>query len=591
MSTKLKQHTFSLVLGLLSTVAAAENPPFAQDGTLGKHLEDLYSQLMNTCLPERPKIIRKACRICSEVTEPISTVPAVLQSQSVISLNSRVLWNDRQSLARTFALVYPDPKQFGKPTSETPVWLLYQTGLESSAGTLIPEGMTSGMIMHDCGAALTALAEANAGLEMPLGQFKSALKASYTGGVKRNLAVFFGQFTSPFLRMWNSSIPDERMQAMMVLYDWYARAKYNNEYILSSINAGLTAFNVDETNRDSTGSMDVDGAISAGILGAKLNTTTSASSGVKSKLKSFKVAIAYNAKGQPDVTFEPLPSPSELVRRMRLVVPQVDEASVTPAVPGSRAVHRITIKGIPSTNCSEDKKTWDVFNGDPLNAPRLVSYKPALSSDGTQVCEFVLEYLVPGRYAAQTEADDFILTYTIRGVNRPMEQNGTQHVVEFAQVNVRYPVNRSPEIFPPSNAATPVVDGSVLAWKSNLIIREDSVSASSSIDWTKTISSTAAIVCGGDQPLNATANFIPNAARKTGEMNFSLSSGDNREFQNWKAGLSNLKQCSAKGTIKFPSKQAGVYLVREYSVPIHFPGTLAKSGEPQNTVARVSVNE
>jgi hypothetical protein len=582
MNAKLLKLILLLLLSSLTTTAAAQKPPFAQDGTLGKHLESIYSQLMDTCLPERPKIIKKECGLfgCSQATEPISAVPAALQNQSVIKLGSRVLWSDRQSLARTFALVYPDRTQFGKPASEASQWLLYQTGLDSSAGTLIPEGISSGMVMHDCGAALTALAEANAGLEMPLGQFKSALKASYTGGMKRSLAVFFGQFTSPFFRMWNSPVPEEQVQAMMWLYDWYSRAKYNKEYLLSSINAGFTAFNVEETNRDSTGSLDVNGAISAGIAAAKASTTMSVSSGASSKLKAFKVAVAYTEMGQPDVTFAPLPSPSELVQRMRLVAPQVDEASVIPAVPGSRAIHKTTIKGIRPEHCSDSKTMWYVTANDSSNAPRLVSYKPASSGDGAQVCEFVLEYLVPGRYASQTEADEFTLTYSIRGVHKPTELNGVQHDAEFAQVKVRYPVNRSPEIFTPVNVADPAISGSAMEWKSNLIIREDSSSASSSIDWTKTASSAVAIICG-DQLLNAMSTFASNAARKTGEVNFSLYSSDNSELQNWKAGLSNLQQCSAKGSIKFPTKQAGVYLVREYSMPIHFPGKLARSAEPQ----------
>ncbi|WP_312520385.1 hypothetical protein [Massilia sp.] len=584
MSTKLKQLFVALFLGLLSTTAVAEKPPFVQDGTLGKYLEDLYSQLMQTCLPERPKIIKRACRFCPEVTELVSAVPAALQNQSVINLNSRVLWNDRQSLARTFALVYPDPKQFGKPTSEGQGWLLYQTALESSAGTLIPAETSSGMVMHDCGAALTALAEANAGLEMPVGQFRSALKASYTGGTKTNLAVFFGQFNSPFFKMWNSSAPEEHVLAMMWLYDWYSRAKYNNEYLLSSINVGLTAFNVDETNRDSTGKLDVNGAINAGIVAAKANTAMSANSGVLSKLRSFKVAIPLNQQGQPDVKFEPLPSPKELAQRMRRVAPQVDESSIIPAVPGSRTIHKITIRGVPPEQCSDNKKMWRVNADDPFNAPSLVSNKPASSADGAQVCEFVLEYAVPGKYAAQTEADEFVLTYSIRGINQPTDHDGTRYDVEFDQVRVRYPVNRSPEIFTPLNVADPAINGSIMAWKSNLIIREDSGSASSSIDWTKTASSTATIICGGDQPLTATSTFDPNPARKTGEVNFTLHSSDNNQLQNWRMGLANLKQCSVRGAIKFPTKQAGVYLVREYSMPINFPGTLAKGTEPQIAV-------
>lgn len=593
MSRKLIKSVFWLLFGLLGSTAAAESPPFTREGTLGKHMEGIYSQLMKGCFPEQAKIVKKTCGLfgCSNVTEPISVVPAILQNQSVIKLDSKVLWNDRQSLARTFALVYPDRTQFGKPASGGEAWLLYKKGLDSSEGNLIPKGMTSGMVMHDCGAALTGLAEANAGLDLPLAQFKTALKASYGGGTKKSVAVFFGQFESPFFRMWNSAVAEEQVQAIMWLYDWYSRAAYNNEYLLSSINAGITAFNVEEENRDSSGKLDLNGAISAGIFNAKANSVVSVSNGASSRLNEFKVAVALNGAGEPDITFLPLPPPAELVRRMKLVVPQVDETSIIPAVPGSRVTHKVSIKGIPPEYCSDSRNLWYVSAKDRSNAPNLVSYKSTSLADGTQVCDFMLEYSVPGKYASPSADDEFTLAYAIRGVHKPAEKNGAQYDAEFAEVRVRYPVNRSPEIFTPPTVVDPTIIGASLAWQSNLIIREDSVSPGSSIDWTKSFTSTVAIFCGADQPLSASSSFTPNATRKTGDVNFNLLSNDNDELRNWKAGLSNPKQCSAKGTIKFPTRQAGIYLVREYSVPIHFPRVSANNVESTPTVATVLVSD
>lgn len=582
-----------LLLSIISSIASAEMPPYKKEGTLGRHLENIYGELMRSCLPDQPKILKRTCGIfgCSEVTQPVSTVPTILQNQTVIGLESQVLWNDRQSLARTFALVYPNRTQFGSAASEGPAWLLYTAGLESSERNMIPDGGTSGMLLHDCGAALTALADANVGLEMPLAQFKTALKASYNGGTKKNVGVFFGRFNSPFFDKWDSNAPQEQqVQAMMWLYDWYSRAKYNNEYLLSSINAGFAAFNLYETTRDSSGKLDLNGAITAGVITASANNSITTKASASSSLREFKVAVAYNAEGEPDVTFLPLPSPSELVRRMRLVVPTVDDASVIPAVPGSRVTHKIIIKGIPAKHCSDNTKSWHIQSNDPANSPSLLSNKPITSSEGTPICEFTLEYLVPSRYASPTANDEFTLTYSIRGIYKPTEKNGTRYDAEFADIKVRYPVNRSPEIFAPAVTTDPTINGTAMKWQSDLIIREDAVTPSSSIDWTKTSTTDVAIVCGLETPIATTSTFTPNASRKTGGLSFSINSKDNNELLVWKTGLSNAQPCTAKGTIKFPTKQAGGYLVREYSVPIHFPSVASQITAPITSVVATSVN-
>jgi hypothetical protein len=589
----LKPFLLLLCLNVLSITATAETPPFKKEGTLGKHLEDIYGELMQACLPEQPRILKKTCNFfrCSEIEQPVSAIPTVLQNQTAIGLESKVLWTDRQSLARIFALVYPENK-FGKAPSDDAAWLLYTTGLESSERNMIPYGTTSGMVLHDCGAALTALAEANAGFDMPLAQFKTALKASYTGGTKKSVGVFFGQFDSPFFAMWSTNAPQEQqVQSMMWLYDWYSRAKYNNEYLLRSVNSGFTAFSLYEATRDSTAELDFNGAVTAGIVTAKANTAITVKNGASSNLKEFKVAVAYNATNEPDVTFSPLPSPSELVQRMRLVIPTVDEASIIPAVPGSRVTHKVTIKGMPPEHCTDNKKRWYISAKDPTSAPNLVSNKPIFSIDGIPICEFTLEYLVPGKYASQTAEDEFTLTYSIRGIYKPTDKNGTQYDADFAELAVRYPVNRSPEIFTPAVIAEPTMNGATIAWGTDLIIREDTINLNSSIDWTKTSTPNVTIVCGLDSPLTTTSTFTPNATRKTGGLNFSVYSNDKNELQNWKNGLSNLRQCTAKGTIKFPTKQAGVYLMREYSVPIHFPGATTKNVESQAAVVAVSGSE
>jgi hypothetical protein len=573
---------FAILLVCVAPYAISQNKaekPYAMDGTLGAHLESLYGKLVGTCIKGQPIRIKKTCNlfgVCSEQQSIVSAVPFALQNQTIIPMNEKVYWNDQQSLARSFALVYDDTTKFGKIDNRGTDWMLYSQKFEDSAETMLPADTTSGLLLHDCSAVVAGVANADAALELPLAQVKSALTASYNGRAKQSLAVFYGTFDSPFFSMWkDTGARENQVRAMMWLYSWYSRAAYvGNEKLLSTVNRGLASYAIEETSRSTDGSMTIAAGIRAGVVNLQGSASAEGKASSAARMKDFRIAIPFKSDGTLDVSFAELPPPTKLIAKMKLIVPTIDESSVTPAVPGTTVTHKLQVGGIDAAYCTTERATWGVSATDPTLAPTLASTKIVSQADNSQVCEFTLNYLVPGKFGLRsTAADEFTLSYAIRGIFALTEFQKSNLVPEFGTVNVRYAVNRSPEIYVTDSTLEPTIADLALNWKRNLIFREDSAAStgSSGVDWTRTAEvTTASIGCPNSPEVVATATMKVDSGQKTAELMLNLG-GDANDVAGWKPGMSTPKQCVARGTIKFATKQAGTYVVREYAVPVRFP--------------------
>lgn len=556
---------------MLSVGARAQvwSAPFLIPETLGHRLERVYSALLVTCNPGQTKLVKKTCNflnICS--AEDLSAVPDVIQRQAVLPLVSKVIWNDRQSIGRAFALVYMDARHFGGTDILSDKWLLYNYGLEESAKRFLPEGVARGVSIHDCGGVLTAASQANVGLELPLAQVRGALTASYAANRKTSLATAYGKFDSPFFSMWSSGIPEQQVEAGLKVFEWYTKYKHTgNEKLLRSINRGMAIFSIDESTRNIAADANLEASVSGVIGSAGITGKSSAQQSSTVTIKDFQIATAFkNGSDEPDVEFNSLPQPKEVADLLASITPQLDETTLTQAVPGTRVVHGVVVKGVDKSYCTDEKRVWGIESKDA--DIKLASTKWAKSADGSNSCVFMVEYRVPIEYSGPG-VDSFALTYAIKTDKSIADSNGNVYFPQFNSNTVRYIVNRSPEIFSTTAVPEPVFSDGTLTWKAELIFREDAGAGTrNAVDWTRQVLATSVISCVGDQVPDTSAVIDP--ARKTGSLSVTLSGKTAEQVDEWSGGMNNLIRCRAKVTLNFRTTDFST-LSRDFTFPIRFP--------------------
>ena len=481
-----------------------------------------------------------------------------------------VLWNGRISLGKAFALVYTDKAYFGQATAEADDFLLYEQSLDVPASLLdIRGGDSKGSHVHDCAGVLSAAAEVSAGYEVPFAQVRAALSASYNGQSKTSIVAVYGPFKSPFLRLWESKQSGERVAAAMRLYDWYLRYAYSgNELVLKAVTRGVAVSGLMEATRNASGSASLEGKVSAGFASAGIKGSTEAEQTTSVSVTDFRYAIPYKpGTNSVDAEFAPLPTPEKVVRQLADVLPLKDP--VVPAVPGTRASHRIVLPGVGPRHCGDDKKVWELEPG--RGAPRgliISGTKYLASADGLPTCELIVEFPVPAEYARPTADGEFTIQYKVRAT-RPIMHNSAPHVLRFATTEVRFPVSRSPEIFAVGPPVEPVAaDSSTLSWRTNLVFREDTAT----VDWSRDPTvSRVAISCPGADEIPASGAVRPETGRKTGELTIDVVTGAQALLDAWKGKPSNaMPRCTAKGVMRFQTRQS-TFVDREFATLVRYP--------------------
>jgi hypothetical protein len=525
--------------------------------TLGGKLEKLFGDSLAAChVPP----IKRVTSMFSSCSSEVSAIPILLQQK--LDLNSPVAWNDRQSLARHFAFIYPSKNIYGSPDAEDKQWLLYDDPLPSSPISLIDRNGSNVVYSYDCGLSIAAALDASYNLKIGLAETGAALKSTYNSKEKTSIVLASAQFDSPLLKMWNSVSPQEQVQAGMRFYSWYRRHKEESSdlWLLSSIKEGVATYNLIEETKNFGGVADFKASANAAVATAGFNLNTSANEAIGTKITGFAVATK-NGKQQ----FEKLPSPKEIVDRFTTLRTTLLDDDYT-AIPGSRVKHTQSLLGLESKFCDDKLALWDIKSDD--SNIKLIGLK-ANEINGIANCDFTVEYNVPLKYINKDEVQEFILDYKFIAKQTMEDKSGGNLTLSISAAPVRHVINRSPYIFSVNLATRPEHEDNTksLAWKGTLVFRDNS----KLIDWGNPIAADNFIInCidkSGGLPVSVTVAI--NTAQQTADAMVRYDTGSDRDYQALKA-TDEYQRCSLIGNVSFSTKPSG-NITRPVAFPFIFP--------------------
>ena len=566
---------------LLTSAAAMAQPapePFTDLGTLGVQLEATYTRLLSSCQIGPPKQLVKG--FFSSEERPASAVPPAVQTSTTVDLKKRFVWVPNTALARAFAQVYGKSNSVADAGQIGAQFLLYRNGVELSAKKLQPFGTSSATFMHDCAGVVTAVANAKTNVGFPLGSLKSALSATYENNNRTTLVATFGRFESPFFAAWNSGATDEQTYAAMLLYGWYLRNPQDPEHkMIHTVLSGASIHGIEESNRMAAASIDAKSSGSFGIASGGLDGLAKMENKTSYEVKDFQFGVGVE-KGEPDVQFSALPTISEVVQKVQSVLPAIDQASVYPAIPGLRNIHKVRIAGVGAPHCDSLNPTWKVESDGPLK-PRVVGLNSVPPVAGEYpACELSVAVDVPAAYtAAPVKTGPVDLTYSVVSV-RAMRDGS---VLKFAPLALSFSINKSPEFVSSFDSVTPTYNvGDGFLWTTSVVVRETGTTAP--LDWSAPFHiDNAQIHCSSGEPINVSASFKPNPSHRTGELRLAWDQPTAEQVESWRAGAANWSSCLAKGTLAMTAK--GTALQRDIAVRVRMPSSKVAFKEPESTVA------
>lgn len=541
----------------------------AQTGnTLGGQLEPVYKQLLTSC--SIPSITRAMFNTDGCKTDSVSSIPVILQRN--LPLDEKVIWNNRQSIARAFAYVYQDEKLFGDKSSESSELLLYKDSL--AGGGLIPDGVSSITHSHDCASILSVAADTKFNLSISTASLRSGLNAVYSGKEKTSVVLTEGRFESPFFDLWESKKTEDQMLAAMYLYDWHLKSKYKADgKLLRTIKKGISIFSTSEITRNANGKLDFQATGSVGIADGDFQINASNTNIGTSRVNNHVVAII----GDKSLEFITMPKMTEVIKKVGGFKATTEIGKDMTVVPGTTVSHNQRMMGISEKHCRQGELIWTTTGEENI---KLLATHP-IKINNIPGCDFTIEYSAPALLAANEGVKTVPLSFFIQAIDSISEKNEPSRHLKFHASPVSYSINRDPTIFIGDLDVKPtlVTENLSLFWKNNLIIRD---SAASSLDWAKEFNGNLIIKCQDyTQPL--VTRIKTDAKLQTAEITFRVEANSSKIFNTWKKASESTDgyiRCLASGTLTLPSTSVKNGIIKPFSIGLFFPDATITKDAP-----------
>jgi hypothetical protein len=444
---------------IISSSAQGQNwpDPYKAPNTVGKFLEDQFSSIMTECgMPQ----LREETGLFHN-TNVKSSVPTVIRQR--VPMTKPVVLRERESAARVFGYIQSD-NNVSTVTRDPARYLLED--MEADPVPMLATGMSSVAHTHTCSSVVTAGAQAK--LNIPIVDLKSALSADYSNKKQTVLALVEGTFFSPISSMLNLGNQVDQTFARLLFWEWYSRNPPVGSPVYIKQFDGFTIYEFAKERRDLNGQVSFSAALGApGIASIKTQiqagVLVSDGTDVKAFATGFYVdPVSKNAYVQT----EPVPSPAALAAELSKVRPIATVED--PLVLENRvSLHTVEIQGMPAALCSVN--AWSV---DPQPASGTLALRTANELENNKSCRFTTSFLaLPAIFAAANS--NVSLQYAITSTSKVSGQ-----LVRFSVNQVNLTTSTSPMValgqVNPSFSVRQTIQGAVtqtdLTWQVPIVV-------------------------------------------------------------------------------------------------------------------------
>jgi hypothetical protein len=449
---------FTCLLAMSASAQAQNWPdPYKTPNTVGQFLEEQFSGIMMECgMPQ----LREETGVFHKTTVKTS-VPTVVRQR--VPMNKPVVVRERESAARVFGYIQSD-NNVSTVTRDPGRYLLED--MEADPVPMLATGMSSVAHTHTCSSVVTAGAQAN--LNIPLVDLKTALSADFSNKKQTVLALVEGTFFSPISSMLNLGNQVDQTFARLLFWEWYSRNPPVGSPVYIKQFDGFTLYEFAKERRDLNGQVSFSAALGApGIASIKTQVQAGVLVSDGTDIKAFATGFYVDPVSKNAyVQTEPVPSPAALSTELSKVraIATVEDPLV---LENRTSLHTVEIQGMPAALCSVS--AWLI---DPQPTSGTLALRTANELDNNKSCRFTTTF--SARPEVFTAANSNVsLQYAVTSASSVSGQQ-----VRFSVSQINLTTSRSPMVavaqvnpsFSPRRTTQGAATKTELTWQVPIVI-------------------------------------------------------------------------------------------------------------------------